>query len=301
MRPKFTWQIGRRTLALGERTLVMGIVNVTPDSFSDGGLYANSTRAVEHALRLLDEGADILDLGGESTRPGTPTVGAQNPAPAQPVSAQQELDRVLPVIEALRRERPQAVLSIDTYKSEVARAAVAAGAEIVNDVSGFTWDAAMPAALAALNCGAILMHTRGRPHEWASQPPAADPVELVLSELGERLEAAVAAGIACERIVLDPGFGFGKRGDENFLLLARFAELHSLGRPMLAALSRKGFLGQTVAASLNLSAIAPEARDNATLAASVAAALAGAHIIRVHAVKPAVEAMAIADAILAAS
>jgi len=300
MRPRFQWQTGRRTLALGERTLIMGIVNVTPDSFSDGGLYADPARALEHGLRLLDEGAEILDIGGESTRPGTITAGAQDSATAKAVSAQQELDRVLPVIEALRRQRPEAILSIDTYKSEVARAAVAAGAEIVNDVSGFTWDAAMPATLAALNCGATLMHTRGRPHEWASQPPAADPVALILSELGERLRSAVATGIAPERIVLDPGFGFGKRGDENYLLLARFAEFHSLGHPLLAALSRKGFLGQSVAARLNLAALPPEARDTATIAASVAAALSGAHIVRVHAVRPAVEALAIADAILGA-
>jgi dihydropteroate synthase len=304
MRPRFLWQTGRRAIALGERTLIMGIVNVTPDSFSDGGLYADPARAVEHALRLLDEGAEILDIGGESTRPGTMTVGATVGVPGsaatEAVSAQQELDRVLPVIEALRRQRPEAILSIDTYKTEVASAAIAAGAEIVNDVSGFTWDAAMPATLATLNCGAILMHSRGRPHEWASQPPAADPVALVLSHLAENLEAARTAGIAPERIVLDPGFGFGKRGDENYLLLARFAELHSLGRPLLAALSRKGFLGRSVAARLNVAELPPEARDSATIAASVAAALAGAHIVRVHAVRPTVEALAIADAILGA-
>jgi dihydropteroate synthase len=294
------WRLRTRSLELGRRTLVMGVVNITPDSFSDGGLFLDPEAAVAHAQRLLDEGAEILDLGAESTRPGSRAGGAAGSESAPAVSAEAEQARLLPVLEGILAARPQAIVSVDTYKAATARAAIAAGAEIVNDVSGFTWDAAMPATLATLNCGAILMHSRGRPHEWASQPPAADPVALVLSHLAENLEAARTAGIAPERIVLDPGFGFGKRGDENYLLLARFAELHSLGRPLLAALSRKGFLGRSVAARLNVAELPPEARDSATIAASVAAALAGAHIVRVHAVRPTVEALAIADAILGA-
>jgi dihydropteroate synthase len=312
MRPRFQWDLGRRLLPLGERTLIMGVLNVTPDSFSDGGRYLDPQAAIAHGLSLLDQGADILDLGGESTRPGAPAA----------VSAQQELDRILPVLEALRRERPSAILSIDTYKSAVARAALDAGADIINDVSGLTWDAEMSATLAQRRCGVILMHTRGRPGQWAGLPPVPDLLPLVLDELGARVAAALQAGIARQSIVVDPGFGFGKRLDENYPLLARFDEFHALGFPLLAALSRKGFLAHTLAArraglaaaggeeraALSFAAAAgsgqppipPASRDTLTLAATVAAALAGAHIVRVHAVAGAVEALAIADAILQA-
>jgi dihydropteroate synthase len=297
----------------------MGILNVTPDSFSDGGLYLSPQAAIAHGLELLDQGADILDIGGESTRPGTPTASSLAPALAGAVSAQEELDRVLPIIETLKRERPDSILSIDTYKSAVALRALDAGAEIVNDVSGFTWDPAMSSTVAQRRCAAILMHVRGLPHQWLTLPPAPDVVSLVCEELRTRAAEALAAGIARRSIVLDPGFGFGKRLDENYPLLARFAEFHSLGFPLLAAASRKSFLGHTVAARLaqitSCSArsaaphgnaphepapLPPTARDTATLAATVAAALAGAHIVRVHAVRPAVEALAIADAILRA-
>jgi dihydropteroate synthase len=312
MRPRFQWNLGRRSLTLGERTLVMGVLNVTPDSFSDGGRYFDLPAAIAHGLELLDEGADILDIGGESTRPGTPIDSPVADVRAGAVSAQQELDRVLPVLEGIRRERPSAILSIDTYKSVVARAALEAGAEIVNDVSGLAWDAAMAATLATLPCGVVLMHTRGIPAEWAALPPLPDPVPLVLSELRARADAALGAGIARSSIVLDPGFGFGKRGDENYALLARLAELHALGFPLLAGLSRKSFLARTREARLaHLNAFPPGApaaaahrdasiHDTVTLAALVSAALAGAHIVRVHAVALAVEALAIADAILQA-
>jgi dihydropteroate synthase len=307
MRPHFQWNIGRRSLPLGERTLVMGVLNVTPDSFSDGGRYLDPEAAIAHGLALLDEGADILDIGGESTRPGAATTASHAPALAGAVSTQQELDRVLPVIETIRRQRPDVILSIDTYKATVARHALQAGAEIVNDVSGFTWDAAMAATIAAHPCGAILMHVRGLPHQWRTLPPVPDIVSLVLDELRPRLSTALAAGIPRDAIVCDPGFGFGKSFDENYPLLARFAEFHALGFPLLAALSRKSFLGRTISARLSELPAAPQsaeveigptARDTATLAATVAAALAGAHIVRVHAVRPAVEALAIADAIL---
>jgi dihydropteroate synthase len=306
MRPRFQWNLGHRSLPLGERTLVMGILNVTPDSFSDGGRYLDPRAAIDHAHALLDEGADILDVGGESTRPGMPVLDAEGA-----VTSQQELDRVLPVLEALRRERPEAILSIDTYKSTVAPAALDAGAEIINDVSGLTWDADMASVIAEYRCGLILMHTRGLPSEWPSLPPLPDPVALVLDELRARAAAAMAAGIAHNSIVLDPGFGFGKRLDENYLLLARFSELHALGFPLLAAVSRKRFLAHTLPQALTsraqlpvstpappAAAISPAGRDAATLAACVAAALAGAHLVRVHDVRPAVEALAIADAIL---
>ena len=220
-------------VALGERTLVMGVVNVTPDSFSDGGKFFCQEKAVAHALRLLDEGADLLDLGGESTRPGAHAGTAE-----AAVGIEEELARVIPVIEGLRRERPATLLSIDTYKSDVARAAVAAGAEIVNDVSGLTWDTKMAETLAGLRCGALLMHTRGRPDEWKALPKLFDPCDEVKHGVAQIAEHAQGAGIAKERIVLDPGFGFGKRFEENYPLLARFHELHELGFPLAAGTSR---------------------------------------------------------------
>jgi dihydropteroate synthase len=318
MRPRFQWNIGRRSLLLGERTLVMGVLNVTPDSFSDGGSYLDPQSAVAHGIALIDEGADILDIGGECTRPGVPTASAEAPALAGAVSAQQEADRVLPVIEVIKRERPDAVLSIDTYKSTVARFALRAGVEIVNDVSGLTWDSAMAATLAAHPCGAILMHVRGLPHQWRTLPAVPDLVSLVRQELADRLAHALAAGVPRPSIVLDPGFGFGKNFDENYSLLARFAEFHGLGFPLLVGVSRKSFLARTVSARLAQLAdtgadtgaphlphladvgLSTATLDTATQAVTVASALAGAHIVRVHAVRPAVEALAIADAILGA-
>jgi dihydropteroate synthase len=282
----------------------MGVLNVTPDSFSDGGSYLDPKTAIAHGLALLDQGADILDIGGESTRPGVPTVTAQAPALAGAVTAQQELDRVLPVIEAIKRERPDSVLSIDTYKSSVARAALLAGAEIVNDVSGFTWDPSMAVTIAERPCGAVLMHVRGLPHQWRTLDAVPDVVSLVSLELDERVAHALDAGIARRSLVLDPGFGFGKNFNENYELLGGLAKLHRLGYPLLVGVSRKGFLKRVVTERLHqlaASASLPPLEttlDTATLAATVAAALAGAHIVRVHSVRPAVEALAIADAIL---
>jgi dihydropteroate synthase len=290
-RPHFTWELGRRKVALGERTLVMGVVNVTPDSFSDGGKFFCADKAVAHALRLLDEGADLVDVGGESTRPG-----AHAGTAAAAVSADEELARVLPVIECLRRERPAALVSVDTYKAEVARAAVAAGAEIVNDVSGLTWDDAMAKTLAGLACGVLLMHTRGRPDEWKTLPPLADPFGEVRRGLEQSAERAKGAGIARARLVLDPGFGFGKRYDENYPLLERFDELHALGFPLASGTSRKSFLGRLIAKDKEDAP--PEARVTASVAAAVISILKGAHIVRVHDVRETVEAARVADAVL---
>lgn len=268
----------------------MGILNVTPDSFSDGGEWDNAMVAVQQGVAMLDEGADVVDIGGESTRPG-----------AQAIGTQEEQDRVIPVVEAILRQRPQAVLSVDTYKAATARAAIAAGAEIVNDVSGFQWDAAMPGACAWLPCGVILMHTRGRPSEWRTQPRLAqdEVVPLVESGLAQSLATALGAGIDRGRIVLDPGFGFGKVYDNNYPLLAHLERLLALGQPLLAGVSRKSFLGRTLAAA-GAADVGVEGRANATLAAMTAAILAGASIVRVHEVRPAVEAARIADAILSA-
>jgi dihydropteroate synthase len=296
------WQLRTRTLELGRRTLIMGVVNITPDSFSDGGRFVDPDAAVAHALRLLDEGAEILDLGAESTRPGSRAGGAAGSESAAAVSAEDEQARLLPVLEGILTARPEAIVSVDTYKAATARAALAAGAEIVNDVSGLQWDAEMAAACAESGCGVVLMHTRGRPEEWRTQPQLApgDLLATVRSGLAASLAAADQAGIAPESIVLDPGYGFGKRFDENYALLARQTELLSLGRPLLAGLSRKSFLGRTLA-PLYAGKDAPvEARETASIAALVAAILHGASIARVHAVRPAVEAALIADAVLRA-
>jgi dihydropteroate synthase len=307
MRPVFQWNLGGRALELGKRTLIMGIVNVTPDSFSDGGQFLDSEKAIEHAEKLLEEGADILDIGGESTRPGArveadgakPAAANTKVTAATPaVSAQEELKRVLPVIAELKKKHPTAVLSVDTYKAEVARAAVNVGAEIVNDVSGFRWDAAMAKTIAELKCGAVLMHMRGRPEEWRTLPPPGDVVLLVKRELKDWAEKAVLAGVRRERIVLDPGFGFGKSFDENYPLLGRFSELQTAGFPLLAGTSRKSFIGRTLARD-GMDA-PPDGRLYGTLATETALVLKGAHILRTHDVKAAIEAARVADAILQA-
>jgi dihydropteroate synthase len=277
-------------LELGPRTLIMGVLNVTPDSFSDGGRFFEPKAAIERGLGLLDEGGDILDIGGESTRPGAVAISGQ-----RAVSAEEELRRVIPVIHELLRRRPEAIVSIDSYKARVARSAVEAGAEIANDVSGLRWDAEMAPTLAGLSCGVVLMHMRGRPAEWRTLPPLTDPVRLVSRELREGAEIALAAGLARERIVLDPGFGFGKSFDENYPLLAHFDDLHQLGFPLLAGVSRKSFIGRTLAS--NGHDAPPQERLFGSLAAMTAAILKGAHIVRVHDVKAAVQAAKIADAI----
>ena len=301
------WRLRTRALELGRRTLIMGVVNITPDSFSDGGLFLNPESAVARSMQLLDEGADILDLGAESTRPGSRAGGAAGSESAPTVGPEEEQARLLPVLEGILAARPEAIVSVDTYKAATARAALAAGAEIVNDVSGLQWDAEMAAVCAAAHCGVVLMHARGRPEEWRTQPQLAPDALLatVRSGLAASLAAAAQAGIAPESIVLDPGYGFGKRLDENYALLARQAELLSLGRPLLAGLSRKSFMGRTLAplyagTTPNAESVpfAPvEAREAASLAALVAAILHGASIVRVHAVRPAVEAALIADAV----
>ncbi|WP_241654431.1 dihydropteroate synthase [Granulicella sibirica] len=267
----------------------MGILNVTPDSFSDGGRYLGQHDAIEHGLTLLDEGADLLDLGGESTRPD-----------ATPLPAEEEQRRVLPVLSAILKARPEAIVSIDTYHASTARLAVEAGAEIVNDVSGGLWDAAMLSTVAEMECGAILMHTRGKPEEWRSLALLA-PEEIpsmVTGDLRQRTEEARAAGIAEDRVMLDPGFGFGKTGAQNYPLLAHLEQLHGLGFPLLVGISRKGFLTQTAYSLHHGHVPTPAQRLTLTTAANTAAVLAGAHVLRVHDVPAALEAAAIADAIL---
>ncbi|GAC1363522.1 MAG: hypothetical protein NVSMB3_11940 [Acidobacteriaceae bacterium] len=275
----------------------MGILNVTPDSFSDGGKFLALDAAIAHGLEILDRGAHILDIGAESTRPS-----------ATGLSPTEEQARLLPVLEAIRTARPSAILSVDTYHGSTARTAIDAGAEIINDVSGLLWDPSMVLTLAdgSPPPGLVLMHTRGTPSEWHTlprlEPATVEP--LVHRELSACLQTATRAGIPLNRIVLDPGFGFGKLGHENYPLLARVASLHSLGRPILVGLSRKGFLAHALSAthvgnSFTNSPPPVARRLHATIAANTAAILAGVHIIRVHDVAAAIEASCVADAILA--
>jgi len=299
MRAIFQWNVGSRTLELGRRTLIMGVVNVTPDSFSDGGKFIDAEKAVVRAEQLLDEGATIIDIGGESTRPES-----------EKVSEEEERRRVLPVIRDLKRRRSNAVISVDTYKASVARAAVELGAEVVNDVSGFRWDAKMAKTVAELKVGAVLMHSRGRPEEWRSLPPIGDPVLIVKRDLRQWAEAATLAGVKRDHLVLDPGFGFGKRFEENYPLLAHFGELQQMGFPLLAGVSRKSFIGRMLAGDgLAGDGLAGEGNDKkdaqvserlyGTLAAETGLILKGAHIIRTHDVRFALEAARVADAMLA--
>ena len=301
MRPVLQWNLKARSLELGKRTLIMGIVNVTPDSFSDGGRFLDRDKAIEHAERLIAEGADIIDIGGESTRPGARVAAdadTNQNSNQTTVNAEVELERVIPVMAELKKRHPDSVISVDTYKASVATAAVAAGAEIVNDVSGLRWDPEMADTVARLKCGVVLMHMRGRPQEWRTLPPPDDVVGLVGRELKERANEALRAGVHHDSIVLDPGFGFGKKFDENYPLISRFAELQSLGFPLLVGTSRKSFIGRTLRAAENDAPV--EERLFGTVATETALILTGAHIVRTHDVKASVEAAKIADAILQA-
>jgi dihydropteroate synthase len=261
---------GNYTLDLS-RPRVMGIVNVTPDSFSDGGRFAAADAAIAHGLQLVEQGADILDVGGESTRPG-----------AIPVSLEEELKRILPVIEGLAG-KAGVPISIDTYKPEVMHAAVAAGADIVNDINALQAPGALEI-VAQTEVGVCLMHMQGTPQTMQTDPWYHDVVDEVAEFLRGRMAAAQTQGIAAERMVLDPGFGFGKRSMHNIALLRELETLCALGRPLLVGLSRKSVLGQIVGADV-------DARLHASLSAAVIAAMKGARILRVHDVKATVDAM----------
>lgn len=264
------------------RPHVMGIVNVTPDSFSDGGRYASTALAVEHALKLIDEGADILDIGGESTRPG-----------ATAVSLGEELNRVIPVIEALSAVST-IPLSIDTYKPEVMRAAIAAGIDIVNDVRALQEGSGKDGALeivANSHVGVCLMHMQGTPQTMQLNPSYSDVVSEVKQFLTDRLHAAIAHGIAHERILLDPGFGFGKTTAHNVALIQHLDDLANIGPPLLVGLSRKAVLGKIAGGD-------ESQRLHAGIAASVISAMKGAKIVRVHDVKATVDALKVVAAIL---
>jgi dihydropteroate synthase len=267
---------GKHTLDL-YRPRVMGIVNVTPDSFSDGGRFSATEVAVRHAMKLVAEGADVLDIGGESSRPG-----------ATPVPLDEELRRVIPVIEELAC-RAGVPISIDTYKPQVMRAAAAAGADIVNDINALRAPGALEA-VAETNVGVCLMHMQGNPQTMQADPQYQDVVGEVADFLRARMAAAEEYGISRERIVLDPGFGFGKRSVHNIALLRELETLCALGRPVLVGLSRKSVLGQIVGADV-------DARLHASLAAAVIAAMKGVRIVRVHDVKATVDALGVVSAV----
>ena len=286
LRRKFRLKLPSRTLVLGERTLVMGVLNVTPDSFSDSGRFLDPAAAVAGALEMERAGADILDIGGESTRPGS-----------EGVAADEELRRVLPVLEALRGKLKIPV-SIDTQKAEVAEKAVATGAEIINDVSALRSDAALAGVARRYRLPLILMHMRGRPRTMQQGPFARD----VLKDVARALRAAVArarkARLPKSQLILDPGIGFGKSFAQNYELLARLRELAALGCPLLVGTSRKAFIGATLGQASK--PLPPEQRVWGTAATVTAAILGGAHIVRVHDVAEMVQVARVADALLAA-
>ncbi len=286
-RKKFLLRLGSRTLVLGERTLVMGVLNVTPDSFSDGGLYLDPCSAVERALEIEGAGADILDIGGESTRPG-----------AASVTAEEELKRVLPVLEGLRG-RLKIPISIDTQKAAVAAAAVAAGAEILNDTSALRADRALAEVARRRRLPVILMHMRGVPRTMQKGPFARDVLRDVAAGLRAAIACACRAGLAKRQIILDPGIGFGKSFRQNYELLARLPKLAALGCPLLLGPSRKTFIGATLAGAG--APAPPQQRVWGTAAAVAAAILGGAHIVRVHDVAEMVQVARVADAILHAA
>lgn len=270
------FQCGRYTFPL-DRPHVMGIVNVTPDSFSDGGQFSNTELAVEHALKLVEEGADILDIGGESTRPN-----------AEPVSLQEELNRVIPVIRALQG-RVNVPISIDTYKPDVMRAAIAAGADLVNDIKALQENGALEAVKNS-TVGICLMHMQGTPQTMQVDPHYEDVVAEVKTFLNHRLQILLAAGIEKNRILLDPGFGFGKTREHNIRLVKELDQLLNLGQPLLVGLSRKSVLGKLTGGD-------ESQRLHASVAAAVVSAMKGAHIVRVHDVRATVEAMKIVAAV----
>lgn len=275
-----TWTIADRSLSL-DRPLLVGILNVTPDSFSDGGRYPDLTAAADHAQRLVDSGADLVDIGGESTRPARP----------QPVTAAEELDRVLPVVETLSERLPDVPLSIDTVKAGIAERCIAAGASIINDVSGGRLDPDLPAVVAEAGAGLVLMHSRGTVSDMATYDHAeyGDVINEVILELGAAIERAVSSGVAEDRVAIDPGLGFSKRVRQNWLLLDQLEALTCLGRPIMVGPSRKRFLGAATGRPVM-------DRDVATAAACALAYGRGARLFRVHDPASALDALAVAHA-----
>lgn len=280
---KREWKIARRRLPIGERTLIMGVLNVTPDSFSDGGEFYTFERARARAMELISEGADIIDVGGESTRPGPG---------AEPVTAEEELRRIIPVVEYLASNTEVAV-SVDTTKAEVARAALDAGAEIINDISALRFDFHIADEVARAGAGLVLMHSRGTPATMHRLPPVPEILEEVTRSLQSSISMAERRGVSQDSIVIDPGIGFGKSLEQNVELIARLDELarRLAGFPVLIGTSRKSFIGRL------LEGAPVTERIYGTMASVAAAVLNGAHIVRVHDVRAALETVRVADAI----
>ena len=278
MRKLYYWKLKRREITLGERTTLMGVLNVTPDSFSDGGKYADPDRAFARALELEEQGADIIDIGAESTRPGSARI-----------SAAVEMQRLIPVLKRLK-DRLSIPISVDTYKAEVAEHALDLGAEIINDPSGLTFEPQLARVVSNHDAGLVINHMRGRPETWAKLAPMREPMETIARELDAAVSRARHVGIDKSRVVIDPGIGFGKRKEQNSLILARLRELSALDLPILVGPSRKQFLAH-----------ASELETKFATAAAVAAAiLGGAQIVRVHDVREMRAAADVADEILRA-
>jgi dihydropteroate synthase len=278
---RFTVPLARGgRLAVGDRTLIMGVVNVTPDSFSDGGLLLDPARAIDAGIRMAEEGADLIDVGGESTRPG-----------ADPIEASEEQRRVIPVVEGLAA-RVSVPVSVDTYRASTAAAAVKAGAALVNDVSGLKYDPDLASVVAASGAAIVVMHTRGRSRDMYRQASYHDVIAEVLDELRQTVAFAATAGIEADRIIVDPGLGFAKEAAHSYEVLAGLSAFAELGRPLLVGPSRKSFLAKPLG-----TVVGPADRDWATAAAVTAAVLAGAHIVRVHAVREMLQVVRIADEI----
>ena len=275
-RKRFLWKLKQREIQLGDRTLILGVLNVTPDSFSDGGRFLDPDRAFARALELEEQGADIIDIGAESTRPGSTRV-----------SEAEEKRRLIPVLKRLRGKL-MAPISVDTYKSGVAQNALELGAEIINDPSGLTFDPQLARVVVQHDAGLILNHMRGTPETWAKLAPLPDVMGTLLHDLDASLHRALRSRVERSRMVIDPGIGFGKRGEQNSEILARLTELTRLDLPILAGPSRKQFLAQSTERETQF----------ATAAAVTAAVLAGAHLVRVHDVAEMRAVLSVADAIL---
>lgn len=279
MRKKCILQIKGRNFLLGQRTWIMGILNVTPDSFSDGGLYLDKNKAVKRGLELAEEDADIIDIGGESTRPGSNSI-----------STKEELKRIIPVLSDLR-EKTDTLISVDTTKSEVARAALDHGANIINDISALRFDPQMTPLAVNKDVPVVLMHMKGTPKNMQTNPNYEDLLAEVKSFFKERLETAKTLGIKREKIIIDPGIGFGKRHNDNLLLIKNLRALEEFERPIMIGISRKSFIGKI----LNLPVLE---RIDGTIASAVISIIHGAHILRVHDVAPIKRAVLVAEAIM---
>jgi dihydropteroate synthase len=279
VRKQYPLHIKEKILLLGQRTWIMGVLNVTPDSFSDGGLFLDPEKAAQRGFELASEGADIIDIGGESTRPGS-----------EPISAQEELNRVIPVISALK-EKTDALISIDTTKSEVAAYALEAGADIINDVSAFRFDRRMASLAAEKDAPVVLMHMKGTPQTMQISPHYEDVLGEIKSFLREKIDEAQAHGIKKGKIIIDPGIGFGKRFEDNLTLINHLDFFADLDAPLLVGISRKSYIGKILAAS-------PQDRLEGTIGSAIVSIIRGAHILRVHDVKAVKRAVLVAEAIL---